>query len=266
MDLLWLPIVKTWRLNERMYGQLTGLSKKMVKQRHGETQFKAWRRGFNTPPPQVSSFSQHYPGNDRRYVKYLNDVRYSVRESLIRSIEGGRPTLHRKLPKSESLKDCMDRTIPFFTERIVPEAIKNGQRVLISSSENAIRGLLMHLCDIPEEDIVELEIPNGLPIIYDIKSKCVKLLDTGNGKDPLEEHNFGNAAKYLFRPCLNEDGSPDEECGIRFVGDEPVVLSEEEVETIAAIKRGSGSGESSTQKEPAEVAFARNTSDTMVIK
>ena len=126
-----------------MYGSLTGLSKKMVKQRHGEKQFKAWRRGYNTPPPPVSSFSQHYPGNDQRYEKYLTDIRYSVRESIIRSIEKGRPSLHRKLPKTESLEDCMQRTIPFFTERIVPDAINQGKRVLISSSENAIRGLLM---------------------------------------------------------------------------------------------------------------------------
>lgn len=136
-----------------MYGRLTGLSKMMVQQRHGDEQFRAWRRGFNTPPPPVSSFSKHYPGNDPRYQKYLTDVRYSVRESIIRSIEKGKFQLHRKLPKSESLEDCMDRTIPFFTDRIVPEAIDQGKRVLISSSENAIRGLLMHLCDIPEEQI-----------------------------------------------------------------------------------------------------------------
>jgi 2,3-bisphosphoglycerate-dependent phosphoglycerate mutase len=103
LDCLWLPIVKTWRLNERMYGELTGLSKQMVKQRHGDEQFKAWRRGYSTPPPKVSSFSKHYPGNDRRYQKYLGDVRYSVRESMIRSIENGKLSLHRKLPKSESL-------------------------------------------------------------------------------------------------------------------------------------------------------------------
>jgi 2,3-bisphosphoglycerate-dependent phosphoglycerate mutase len=163
LDLLWLPIVKTWRLNERMYGQLTGLSKQMVKQRHGEQQFKAWRRGYRTAPPKVSSFSQHYPGNDPRYQKYLTDLRFSFRESIIRSIESGKPTPARKLPKSESLKDCMDRTIPFFKERIVPEAINQGKRVLISSSENAIRGLLIHLCNIPEDIATELEIPNGLP-------------------------------------------------------------------------------------------------------
>lgn len=83
--------------------------------------------------------------------------------------------LHRKFPKHESLKDCMDRTIPFFTECITPEAIEPGKRVLISSSENAIRGLLMHLCEIPEEKISDLEIPNGLPLVFDLKSKCLKV-------------------------------------------------------------------------------------------
>ena len=165
LDLLWLPIIKSWRLNERMYGKLTGLSKQMVKQRHGEAQFKAWRRGYRTAPPKVSSFSQHYPGNDPRYQKYLTDLRYSLRESIIRSIESGKPTPARKLPKAESLKDCMDRTIPFFKERIVPESINQGKRVLISSSENAIRGLLIHLCNIPEDIATELEIPNGLPYV-----------------------------------------------------------------------------------------------------
>jgi 2,3-bisphosphoglycerate-dependent phosphoglycerate mutase len=235
LDSLWLPIVKTWRLNERMYGQLTGLSKQMVKQRHGEEQFKAWRRGYRTPPPKVSSFSQHYPGNDPRYQKYLTDLRFSVRESVIRSIERGKLTLERKLPKAESLKDCMDRTVPFYIERIEREAIQQGKRVLISSSENAIRGLLMMLCEIPESEITGLEIPNGLPIIFDIKSRCVKLLDDGSGVDPLEKHNFGKAADYLFRPCQNEDGTPDEECEIRF--DSGVDLTEEDLAAIQAIKR-----------------------------
>lgn len=218
MGCLWLPIIKSWRLNERMYGSLTGLSKRMVAQRHGEKQFMAWRRGYKTRPPPVSSFSQHYPGNDPRYQN-LNDVRYSLRESLIRSIEAGKVVVRRKLPKHESLKDCMDRTIPYFKERIIPEALGQGKRVLISSSENAIRGLLMYLCDIPADQITGLEIPNGLPLIYDLNSKCIKLLDDGTGRDPLEVHNFGKAAKYLFRPCQNEDGSEDEECDIRFMGD-----------------------------------------------
>lgn len=235
MDCLWLPIIKSWRLNERMYGDLTGMSKQMVKQRHGEEQFKAWRRGFKVRPPPVSSFSQHYPGNDSRYVKYLNDARPSVRESMIRSIETGKITLHKKFPKSESLSDCMDRTIPFFTECITPDAIEPGKRVLISSSENAIRGLLMHLCEIPVEKITDLEIPNGLPLVFDTKSKCLKLLDDGTGRDPLKVHNFGKSASYLFRPCTDENGNPDEECDITYSA--PISLTTEDQAAIAAIRR-----------------------------
>lgn len=194
-------------------------------------------------PPPVSSFSQHYPGNDERYRKYMSDVRYSVSETLIRSIESGKVSLQRKIPKTESLKDCMDRTIPYFSEQIYPQAAEQGKRVLVSSSENAIRGLLMHLCDIPEDQVTDLEIPNGLPMIFDIKSKCVKLLDDGTGRDPLEVHNFGKAAKYLFRPCQNEDGSPDEECDIRYMSgllknkDGKVAISEEDQAALDMITR-----------------------------
>ena len=85
--------------------------------------------------------------------------------------------------------------------------------------------------------ITDLEIPNGLPIIFDLKSKCVKLLDDGSGEDPLEKYNFGKAASYLFRPCLNEDGSPDEECDIRYMGDSLQGISEEEQAALDAITR-----------------------------
>lgn len=220
MDCIWLPIIKSWRLNERMYGDLTGLSKAMVKQRHGVEQFMAWRRGFDVKPPPCSSFSPQYPGNDIRYTKYLKDIRVSFGETLIRSIEERRFAVHRKLPKSESLKNCMERTIPYFNEQIVPEAIDKGRRVLISSSENAIRGLLMELCEIPEDKISGLEIPNGLPLIFDLNSKCVKLLDDGSGIDPLDVYDFGASASYLFRPCKNPDGSIDEECDINFMSDD----------------------------------------------
>lgn len=114
LDALWLPIIKSWRLNERMYGALTSLSKRMIRTKYGEKQFKQWRRGYTTRPPPVSSFSPLYPGNDERYVTYVTDVRNSVRETLIRSIEAGRLELHPKLPKCESLRDCMERTIPYW--------------------------------------------------------------------------------------------------------------------------------------------------------
>eukprot|EP00986_Skeletonema_menzelii_P014538 scaffold9751_cov153-Skeletonema_menzelii.AAC.9 len=236
MDCLWLPIIKSWRLNERMYGELTGLSKAMVKQRHGDEQFKAWRRGYAVRPPPCSSFSPQYPGNDQRYRKYLKDLRFSVSESLIRSIEKKEISIHRKLPKSESLKDCMDRTIPYFTETIMPESVLKGKRVLISSSENAIRGLLMHLCEIPEEQISGLEIPNGLPLIYDLNSKCIKLLDDGSGEDPLEKYNFGTSAPYLFRPCTLPDGSLADECDINFLSDGNA-LTQKESDIIANIRK-----------------------------
>ena len=128
----------------------------------------------------------------------------------------------------------MDRTIPYFAERIMPDTVAQGKRVLISSSENAIRGLLMHLCEIPKEEITGLEIPNGLPLIFDVKSKCVKLLDDGTGRDPLQVYNFGTAAKFLFRPCQNEDGTPDEECAITF--EEPT-LSEDDKNTLDFITK-----------------------------
>ena len=201
-DALWVPILKSWRLNERQYGSLQGLSKRMVNQRHGEEKFLAWRRGFETRPPKTSSFDKNYPGNDERYQKYLgNDVRISLSESIIRSIEAKNIVIHRKLPKTESLKDCMDRTIPFFTEHIVPDSIAKGKRVLIASSENAIRGLLMHLCEIPEDKISQLEIPTGLPLVFSFRSRCISLLP---GYD-VAEYNFGTIDELLFRPCLITD-------------------------------------------------------------
>ena len=100
----------------------------MIAQQYGEEQFKAWRRGYTVRPPQVSSFSLDYPGNDSRY-KYLTDVRISIGESLMRSFDSGKLVLHRKLPKTESLKDCMSRVIPYYVSQIQPR-MDEGKRVL----------------------------------------------------------------------------------------------------------------------------------------
>jgi len=151
LDQSWLPMVKSWRLNERMYGALTGKSKQMIAQEYGEDQLKKWRSGIKIRPPPVSSFSLNYPGNDYKRIKYVKDLRISWMETIFRSVEAKKFQVHRKFPKTESTWDCMQRAIPFYTERIVPEAVDNGKRVLISSHENAIRGILMHLCEIPEE-------------------------------------------------------------------------------------------------------------------
>ena len=99
----------------------------------------------------------------------------------------------------------MDRSIPFYTKRIIPEAVAKKKRVLITSHENAIRGILMHLCDIPPESMNDLHLPNGLPLVYNVRRKCISLLDDGSGKDPLQQYDFGSASKYLFRPCLLDD-------------------------------------------------------------
>jgi len=205
LDASWLPIHKTWRLNERMYGALTGLSKKKTRTVYGDVQFQKWRRSYNTRPPAVSSFSQHYPGNDQRYVDNVIDVRWSWKESLIRSLESGKLRLHRKLPRTESLKDCMDRTIPYWIQAIEGEAIAQGKSVLVASSENAIRGLLMHLLRIPKEEIVNIEIPTGLPLVYDMRHRCLSLLE-----GDFTDYNFGKAAETLFTPCVIDDDEYDE--------------------------------------------------------
>jgi len=193
LDQMWLPIHKSWRLNERMYGALTGLSKKKTRQQYGEEQFKMWRRSYDTKPPAVSSFSHHYPGNDQRYVDNIRDVRVSSKETLIRSLEAGKLVVHRKLPRSESLKDCMDRTIPYWTDTIVTDAIDTGKNVLVASSENAIRGLLMHLFNIPVARISEIEIPTGLPLVYDVRNRCLRLLE-----GDFSTYNFGKSGELLF--------------------------------------------------------------------
>jgi 2,3-bisphosphoglycerate-dependent phosphoglycerate mutase len=201
LDMLWLPMIKTWRLNERMYGALTGLSKKMVEERHGKEQFMAWRRGFETRPPSLDAFSSNYPGNDERYRSFVNDVRYSVKQSLLRSLSSGRIELHRKFPETESLKDCMDRTIPYMAKQIMHGFLKKNQTILVASSENAIRGMLMHLLKIPKERIADVEIPTGLPLVYDHETKRIRLLDDGTDDDILTKYNFGKSPELLFQPC-----------------------------------------------------------------
>lgn len=243
-----LPILETkkprrWQLSERNHAKFchkqlvvprVSVHPRILRNNHNN-KYRQWRPCYRRPHRLTQSASR--PSHGRIWFGGNPPGQPGRRmESVIRSIEQGRVEVHRKLPKSESLKQCMDRTIPFFTERIVPEALNQGKRVLISSSENAIRGLLMHLCDIPPDKITKLEIPNGLPIVFDLKSKCVKLLDDGTGRDSLEVYNFGKAANYLFRPCEKEDGSPDEECDVTFIG-ENFQLSKEDQATIDAIKR-----------------------------
>ncbi|MGP1282310.1 MAG: 2,3-diphosphoglycerate-dependent phosphoglycerate mutase [Parasphingopyxis sp.] len=142
MDRLWLPVEKHWRLNERHYGGLTGLNKQEMRDRHGDEQVHIWRRSFDTPPPPMEDGSEYDLSRDRRYDGV--DV-----------------------PKSESLKNTIERVLPYWEERIAP-ALREGQRVLISAHGNSLRALVKHLSEIPDDEITGLEIPTGQPIVYDL--------------------------------------------------------------------------------------------------
>jgi 2,3-bisphosphoglycerate-dependent phosphoglycerate mutase len=139
---LWLPVEKSWRLNERHYGGLTGLNKAEMTAKVGEEQVKIWRRSFDIPPPELDADSEYDLAKDRRYAGIA-------------------------IPRTESLKDTIERVLPYWEERIAP-ALKRGERVLISAHGNSLRALVKHLSNIPDDEITGLEIPTGQPIVYEL--------------------------------------------------------------------------------------------------
>jgi 2,3-bisphosphoglycerate-dependent phosphoglycerate mutase len=145
MDLEWLPVYRHWRLNERHYGALQGLNKAEMAIKFGEAQVKLWRRSFNVPPPALDWDDKRHPHFDRRYAD-LSEA---------------------ELPKCESLEDTVNRMLPYWHETIAP-IVKNGKRVLISAHGNSLRALVKYLDNISEESIVELNIPTGIPLIYEL--------------------------------------------------------------------------------------------------
>ncbi|SEJ11157.1 2,3-bisphosphoglycerate-dependent phosphoglycerate mutase [Sphingobium sp. AP50] len=142
MGRLWLPVEKDWRLNERHYGGLTGLNKAETAAKHGDAQVKIWRRSFDIPPPVLEAGSEFDLAADRRYA--------------------GIP-----IPSTESLKDTIARVLPYWESVIAPD-LKAGKRVVISAHGNSLRALVKHLSNIPDDEITELEIPTGQPIVYDL--------------------------------------------------------------------------------------------------
>jgi 2,3-bisphosphoglycerate-dependent phosphoglycerate mutase len=142
MERLWLPVTKDWRLNERHYGGLTGLNKQEMIDKVGEEQVKIWRRSFDIPPPPLEAGSAFDVAVDRRYAGIA-------------------------VPDSESLKDTIARVLPYFQAEIAP-ALSAGKRVLISAHGNSLRALVKHLSQIPDDEIVSLEIPTGQPIVFDL--------------------------------------------------------------------------------------------------
>lgn len=144
-DQAWVPVVRHWRLNERHYGALQGLNKAETAEKHGDEQVKIWRRSYATPPPALETTDERYPGNDRRYAELTSD----------------------ELPLTESLKDTVTRFVPYWTKEIAP-VIRAGKRVLIAAHGNSLRALVKHLDGISEKEIVGLNIPTGIPLLYEL--------------------------------------------------------------------------------------------------
>ncbi len=145
LDLMWIPVYRHWRLNERHYGALQGLNKAETAKKYGEEQVRLWRRSYDIPPPALTPEDERFPGRDARYRNLTNG----------------------ELPLSESLKDTVDRFLPLWTETIEP-AVRSGQRVLIAAHGNSLRALVKYLDGIGDEEIVGLNIPTGIPLVYEL--------------------------------------------------------------------------------------------------
>jgi 2,3-bisphosphoglycerate-dependent phosphoglycerate mutase len=145
LDLMWIPEVKHWRLNERHYGALQGLNKAETAAKHGEVQTKIWRRSYDIPPPPLTLDDARHPSHDPRYAGLSAN----------------------ELPLSESLKDTVARFLPYWHETIAP-SIRSGTRVIVAAHGNTIRALVKYLDTIDEETIVELNIPTGIPLVYEL--------------------------------------------------------------------------------------------------
>ena len=161
MDQEDVTVHRSWRLNERMYGDLQGRDKKETVAKYGEDQVKDWRRSYDIPPPPVDTASEYWPGNDNKYA-------------------------HLKasdLPRSECLLDCVERTMPYWEDAIVP-ALTKGKTVLVAAHGNSIRGMVKMLDGVSDEDITGLEIPTGVPLLYNL-DKDLRPIPEPRATDPL---------------------------------------------------------------------------------
>lgn len=159
MDIMWLPVQKSWRLNERHYGSLQGLNKAELAAKLGEQQVEIWRRSYATAPPPLQKDDPRFPGHDRRYAG-------------LKSTE---------LPLTESLKDTVDRFLPYWQNDLGP-ALRSGQRVLVVAHGNSMRAIVKYLDEIPDEEIVRLNIPTGIPLVYELDAEL----------RPLRHYYLGN--------------------------------------------------------------------------
>ena len=151
MDRLWLPVTRNWRLNERHYGGLTGLDKKETAEKHGEDQVKIWRRSYDTPPPEMAPDSPYNPAKDLRYA-HLDP---------------------KDIPTTESLKITLERVTPYWEAELAPRLIK-GDSLIIAAHGNSLRALVKLLFNVPDDEIVGVEIPTGNPLLIELEDNSIK--------------------------------------------------------------------------------------------
>ncbi len=162
LDQMWIPVINTWRLNERHYGALQGLNKAEMATKFGEEQVLIWRRSYDVPPPALEESDDRYPGKDPRYQNVSkNDI-----------------------PKAECLKDTVERFLPFWHETVAP-TLKSGKRVIIAAHGNSLRALVKYLDNIPDNEIVGLNIPTGVPLVYELDDNL----------KPLKHYYLGDQAE-----------------------------------------------------------------------
>ncbi len=152
MDLMWIPVYRHWRLNERHYGALQGLNKAETAAKHGEDQVHIWRRSYDTRPPALAPDDERYPGRDPRYADLSPE----------------------DLPLTECLKDTVERFVPYWESTIAP-AVRVGKRIIISAHGNSIRALVKYLDDVPDDEIVGLNIPTGIPLVYELEDDLTSI-------------------------------------------------------------------------------------------
>jgi 2,3-bisphosphoglycerate-dependent phosphoglycerate mutase len=162
LDLMWIPVHVSWRLNERHYGALQGLNKAETTKIYGEEQVLLWRRSYSVRPPSLKKTDAAYPGNDPRY-NHLDE---------------------KDIPVTECLKDTVNRFLPYWNEMIVPE-IRAGKRIIISAHGNSLRALVKHLDNVSAEDIVYLNIPTGIPLVYELDDSL----------SPIKNYYLGDSAE-----------------------------------------------------------------------
>ena len=172
-DRHWIPVRRSWRLNERHYGALQGKDKKETLAKYGEEQFKLWRRSYDVPPPPIEENDPYSQANDARYAD-----------------------LGKDLPVTECLKDVVARMMPYWQESIIPD-LKTGKRVLVTAHGNSLRALVMHLDGISESDIAELNIPTGIPLLYNLGADFKPVKKGGEYLDP-------DAAKAAIEAVANQ--------------------------------------------------------------